>query len=143
VKAGHGIVVSVAEVPMRIVRLALLALVFGSACGTTTTFAPLNASPRPLAARAPDSVEIFQEPPSKAYVVVGTIETQPESAYADTRLTPKLVAAMRGEAARAGCDALLMQGNTPVPADTLGARAVASTSYRAACLVFTSPTAAR
>jgi hypothetical protein len=128
---------------MRNLRLALLALVFGSACGTTANFTPLNAAPRPLAARAPDTVEIFQEPPPKAYVVVGTIETQPASAYADPRLTPKLVATMRGEAARVGCDALLMQGNTPVPADTLSARAVASTSYRAACLVFTSATAAR
>jgi hypothetical protein len=81
--------------------------------------------------------------PTRPYVTVGIIATQPDSAFTETQLTPKLVAEMRRQAASVGCDALVMQGSSPAPPSTYGGRAVASVSYRGDCAVFTAPTASR
>jgi hypothetical protein len=124
-------------------RLAFASLLLASACGTTVVYAPLAPPPHALASRPPSSVEVYQNEPTRAYVTVGIVETQPDSMYAETEMTLKLVDKMRRQAARVGCDAIVMQGSSPAPAATLGGRAVASVSYRGACVVFTTPTASR
>ena len=119
---------------------AALTVVSLSACGTTVSYAPVAHSPRHLASRAPSTVEIFEgEPPTRPYVVVGTIATAPDSMYADTEMSPKLLDEMRKKAAHVGCDGLVMQGSSPAPVATFGGRAIASVSYRASCIVFSAP----
>jgi hypothetical protein len=112
-------------------------VVLAAGCGTSVRYTSLQSPPHALASRPPSTVEVLEAEPARAYATVGIIETQPDSAYAETRLTPALVDEMRREAARVGCDALVMQGSSPAPAATLGGRAVASVSYRAACAVYT------
>lgn len=124
-------------------RLAFASLLFASACGTSVRYSSLQAPPHTLVSRPPATVEVCENEPTRGYVTVGIIETQPDSMYAETRMSPELVEEMRRRAARAGCDALVMQGSAPAPASTLGGRAVASVSYRAACVVYTTPTASR
>jgi hypothetical protein len=118
-------------------RLALAWMLFAAACGTSVVYTQLQSPPHALTRRAPSTVEVCQTEPTRAYVTVGIVETQPDSVYAETHMTPELVEKMRREAARVGCDALVLQGSTPAPAATLGGRAVASVSYRGACAVFT------
>jgi len=124
-------------------RLALLSLLLASACGTRVLYTSLQSPPHALHSRSPGSVEVAETEPTRPYVTVGIIETQPDSEYTETHLTPQLVDEMRRQAARGGCDALLMQGASPAPPSTFGGRAVASVSYRGACAVFTTPTASR
>jgi hypothetical protein len=122
-------------------KLALFALV--PACGTTIAYSPLQSSPRPLTARAPASVAVFERAPDRPFVAVGVIETQPDPAYSEYRLTAKLRQRMRAEAARQGCDAIVMMAPAPVATAVPIGEPAAATSYRATCVVFTDETASR
>jgi hypothetical protein len=124
-------------------RPTLALVLFTSACGTSVVYTQLASPPHALARRDPSTVEVCQSEPARPYVTVGIVETQPDSVYAETQMSPELVEKMRREAARVGCDALILHGSSPAPPSTLGGRAVASVSYRGACAVFTVPTASR
>jgi hypothetical protein len=119
-------------------RLAVSLLLLAPACGTSVFYTPLVSSPHALVSREPRTVEVCQNEPTRPYVTVGIVATQPDSMYGETRMTPQLVDEMRRQAARAGCDALVLEGSSPAPPSTLGGRAVAAVSYRGACAVYTS-----
>lgn len=125
-------------------RLLFAALLFVAACGTTVAYSPWQSPPHAVAARAPSSVAMLDREPDRPYVTIGVVETQPDTALAEFRLTPRLRARMQAEAAQHGCDAILMHSSAP-SAGTYGGVVgdAAGTSYRAGCIVFTGGTASR
>ena len=110
-----------------------------AACGTATTVAVTNPSPRPLVARPPAEVQVFSStPPSRPFVEVAIIQARQESAYSVDEM-PEIIAAMRDEAARVGCDAVLLHGASDkvVPVgDKWGSTATVE-GFWGACIVFT------
>jgi len=86
---------------------ALLAL---AACGTTTRFAPLNSSPHPLAPRPAATVQVLTTSlPAQPYVEIGIIQGTQQSELSLDEM-PQIIATMRVEAGRRGCDALVLNG---------------------------------
>lgn len=79
------------------------------ACGTTTRFTPTNPSPRPMAARAPATVHVFTSQPQIPYVEVGILQSR-QSSQLSSHDMPEIVSAMRGEAAKIGCDGVIING---------------------------------
>lgn len=90
---------------------AALALAGGSmGCGTTTRFTPLNPSPHPLQARPAAAVEVYSTGlPARPYTEVGLIQGTQSSEYSSDDM-PEIITAMRAEAGRVGCDALILNG---------------------------------
>lgn len=81
-----------------------------AACGTTTRFAPLNSSPRPLTPRPAEAVEVLTTSlPASPYVEIGIIQGTQESELSLDEM-PQILATMRVEAGRRGCDALVLNG---------------------------------
>ena len=94
--------------PAATLATALLTVV--AACGTTTRVVPTNPSPRPLMPRTPDEVQVFTTAaPSEPFVEVAIIQSRQESKYSLDQM-PEIVAAMRAEAARIGCDGVVIRG---------------------------------
>jgi hypothetical protein len=92
---------------MRVIGLLLLA-----ACGTTIRTTDINPAPRPLAARSPESVEVFTSgPPARAYKDLALFEAQQDSEFSSDN-TREFIVEMRAEAARRGCDGLVIGGIT-------------------------------
>nr|HEX4314960.1 hypothetical protein [Kofleriaceae bacterium] len=92
-------------------RLALLAAAL-SACGTSIQETPINAAPRPMAARPPDSVEVFSSgQPTRPHVDVAYLEAEQSSGFSEDD-TPQFVAKLRVAAAKRGCDAIVLGGIT-------------------------------
>jgi hypothetical protein len=103
--------------------IALGSLVTG--CGSQFFAAELNAPPRAMASRPIQTVEVYaSQPPTRPHVDVREIQTT-LAVYAPGRI----VAGLRAEAAREGCDAVYVK----IP-PTRGDR-VASAS--ATCIVYT------
>jgi hypothetical protein len=120
--------------------LPTLVLLTLCACGTRVSYIPTNSPPRALSARSPQSVEVFSsQRPSRAYVEVGLIETQQESMYSTDE--PAVVfGRMREEAARQGCDAVIVLGSNDAyeaNANQYGGSGRTLRGYRGACIVWT------
>jgi hypothetical protein len=115
---------------------ALAALALGGCGSTVTSFMPLNESPRPLAARSVNEVKVFTTSiPKSAFVEVGLL-TSGNSGLASAN-DFELINLLRVEAAKHGCDALVITGINKT-ATVAGASATESTAnYRAVCAVFT------
>jgi hypothetical protein len=112
----------------------LLATCLGACAVTSTTFTDLNASPRPMQARAPDQVEIFSSaPPERPHVDVGLITVQ----EGEGNETPaSMVDLVRRAAAEKGCDAVML---APLGSKTDGNDLVGVEShkvYSGTCLVY-------
>ena len=86
----------------------LLALLL-SGCGTIVNYTSLRTVPRGEP-RLPEEVEVFMtSPPKEPHVDVGILEAQQESDLSvDT--TRDMLALLRQEAARRGCDAMFVKG---------------------------------
>jgi hypothetical protein len=125
------------------VRLNLWSLISGCAlavgCGTTITFTPTNPAPHPLAARPPQTVEVYStSQPPRPYVEVGLLEAQQSSAYS-TDAPPEVLQHLREEAARQGCDGVVLSGaNDAVVGDSgrNGGYTRTLRGYRATCIVY-------
>ena len=79
-----------------------------AACGPKVSVTPLNPSPRPFTARHPMSVEIYTTGlPQRPYVEVAALSAKGGNAE-------EHVPAMRDEAGKMGCDALVF---TTMPRD--------------------------
>lgn len=90
--------------------LVSILLVAATACGTTTRFIATNPSPHPLASRPAGSVAVFTTGhPDVPYVEVGIIQGRQSSTVSFDEM-PGIIAAMRNDAGRAGCDALIING---------------------------------
>lgn len=92
---------------------ALAAATSLAACGgSTTSIIGTNAPPRRLTQRPLHEVEVYTASlPSRPFVEIAVIQARNTGAYGAAAL-PGLVADMRHEAALAGCDALLVYGDT-------------------------------
>lgn len=97
----------------------LVLLVVTASCATSVSYTPAAHPPRAAAAGG---------------VVIGTVDTQPDTIYVETKLTPELVAEMHRVGERAGCDELVMSGTTPAPEARYGGRAFTTVSYHASCI---------
>ena len=113
-------------------------LVTVASCGTTVVYTPAARATALSETHAPARVDVYDKSaPTRPSVVIGTLATEPDTIYVDTQLTGELVAEMQRVAARAGCNALVMDGSTPAPDARFGGRAFATVSYHASCLVYT------
>lgn len=91
-------------------QLVALALVLAAGCGTSISATPINPSPRPLAPRAPASVELYTSgSPARAHVDVAFLEAEEASSFS-THGTPEMLAKLREQGARMGCDAVVVGG---------------------------------
>jgi len=92
-------------------RVAAFALLLLVGCGHKLTFTPLNASPRPLTTRSPESVDVFlSQTPPRQHVEVGLFEIEQQSPQSGG--TPEMIAKLRDRAARVGCDAIVLTGTS-------------------------------
>ena len=119
-------------------RTLLASFLLVAACGTTTRFMPTNPSPRPLAARPAGTVAVFTTGhPEVPYVEIGIIQGRQSSAASFDEM-PAIIASMREDAGKAGCDALIINGSSD---KTVGDRHQTDTleGYWGACVVYMQP----
>jgi hypothetical protein len=91
-------------------RTLLPALALLAACGTTTRFVATNPSPHPLAAKSADKVDIYTSgQPQVSYVEVGIIQSRQSSGFSVDEM-PQVLSKMRTEAAKIGCDGVIVNG---------------------------------
>jgi len=127
-------------------RSSLLAVLVLTACGTTAQFAATNPSPRPLHARPAETVTVFTTGlPSQPFVEVGIIQARQSSELSVDEL-PEILAEMRVEAGRHGCDGLVINGtrDSSSSTTTVSRNAVTSSSqtlegFWGTCIVYVEP----
>jgi hypothetical protein len=115
----------------------LISLLFVAACGTTITAIPTNRPLRAMTPRDPMSVEMFTSGlPPRPYVEVAYLEAQQESDMSFDR-APTVMTKMREEAAKIGCDGLIIGGaNDAVVGSTFRGNGSTTTlrGYRGTCV---------
>ena len=119
--------------------LALISLLL-TGCGTTMMITKLNNSPRPLEQRTPESVYIFMTgKPEKPYIEISLITSQQASEFSNDN-TPQIIQKMRLEAAKQGCDALIISGPNDATVGSTNSRGTGSvttlTGFHGACIVY-------
>jgi hypothetical protein len=81
---------------------------FIAGCGTTLKITRLNSPPKQVSPRTTDGVELFTSGrPNVPYTEVSLISSQQDSEFS-TDGTPEIIHKMREEAAKEGCDALII-----------------------------------
>lgn len=84
----------------------------GTSVRTTLVASPLHESPRPLAPRTVESVEVFLAgPPARPHVGLALLEGEQTSSYSFDD-TPDILEAVRERAAELGCDGIVFKGLT-------------------------------
>jgi hypothetical protein len=122
-------------------RALLPALALVSACGTATRYMQTAPSPRPLTARSEASVTIFTDTaPTVPYVEVGLIQGRQSTqwSHADTF---DIYNEMREDAARVGCDAIIVTGSASRQIRDINGRRQVLEGYVASCVVYLPPPA--
>lgn len=118
------------------------ALLTLAACGTTTRFAALNPPPHPLTPKPAEAVVLFSSAlPAQPYVEIGIVQGKQESDISLDEL-PEILAAMRVEAGRRGCDGLILNGPSNAPGARVlgpfeGANRTIVEGFWATCIAFT------
>jgi hypothetical protein len=122
---------------MRTSHLALLPVLFAAACGATTRFVATNPAPHPMVARPAETVQVFTTGhPTRPYVEVGIIQGQQgRGLIHNGDQMPEIITKMREDAARTGCDGLIINGNAD---RVVGDRHSTGTvqGFWGACIVF-------
>jgi hypothetical protein len=122
--------------------LLTLALFTAVACGTTTRFTPTNPSPRPMGPRAPETVHIYTSQPQTPYVEVGILQSRQSSELSSDDM-PEIVQSMRKEAAKIGCDGVIINGTADkVVSDQVISGGHSSTTlegFWGACIMYSAP----
>ena len=119
-------------------RSLLPVILLAAACGTTTRFIATNPAPRPMAPRPAESVAVFTTGhPDVPYVEVGIIQGRQSSSLSFDEM-PGIIAAMRQDAAKAGCDAVIINGASD---KVVGGREGTDTleGFWGACVVYMQP----
>jgi hypothetical protein len=89
---------------LRMAAISVACLLVG--CADTVFYTPLNESPRPLAPRSPESVEVISvTPPSWPHKDLGILQVEQRN---PSHTVDELLAELRAEAATRGCDAILI-----------------------------------
>lgn len=118
----------------------LLTLSLAAACGTTTSVVHTNPAPRPTPPRPPSAVEILTTPPAadRPYVEIGFIEVREITELSAS--DPALLARVRSEGARMGCEAVVIASADRVARGLLlDDTAVTHKGLRGSCLIFRDP----
>ena len=90
--------------------LAAAAAVTLVACGTTTRYVSTNPPPRQMRPRPVETVQVFATSrPSSPYVEVGILQARQSSGFSSDKM-PDIIKAMREEAAKKGCDGIIISG---------------------------------
>lgn len=117
-----------------------------AACGTTTQFTQTNPSPVPMRPRDPSTVQVFTaSKPQRPFVEVGIIEAQ-QSSRLSTDGMGAIIAALRKEAARRGCDGVIIVSNDNSVVGSSGEEGGSTGTlkgYRGACIMYRQQSAAR
>ena len=80
-------------------------------CGVSMEATPLNVPPHPMGARPVESVEVYSSaPPAKAHIDVSLLRADQVN-YAQVN-TSGLIRALLAQAAKMGCDAIVVGGAT-------------------------------
>jgi hypothetical protein len=90
-----------------------------AACGSSIRATEINSPPRPLAARTPESVEVFTSgAPARPHMDLAYYEAQQASEFSsdDTR---DFIVKLRADAAKRGCDGLVVGGITHETTSTI------------------------
>jgi hypothetical protein len=111
-----------------------------SACtATTINYSPLNPSPRALAPRPSASVEVFSSgPPDRPHVDVGMITVE-EGNNGEESSPQELLTLLRQNAARQGCDALVVSPPSSKTDSDLFAYTHSRWVYSGTCVVYRAP----
>src|SRR5688572_32700600 len=119
-----------------------------AACGTTIRETVINHPPRPMAARPPESVEMFTSgAPTRPHVDVAFLEAE-ESTSFSTDGTADMLAKLRKRGAERGCDGIVIGGlSSRDPGLNDGESwwnhdAKARKGVYATCIMYTEPAAA-
>ncbi|HVK88493.1 MAG TPA: hypothetical protein VM513_30455 [Kofleriaceae bacterium] len=89
-------------------KLVLLAGLSLASC-SSTTYVATNPAPRPLAARAPATVTLFTVGlPERPYTEIGDVKATARAMWGSPE--PKALRMLRAEAARRGCDGVIVMG---------------------------------
>lgn len=109
-------------------------------CGNVVSTTQLNAPPRPMSTRTPESVEVYSStPPTRPHVDVALLQVEDLSG-AGTQ-TPKLVAMLVQQAAERGCDALFISGMSERSPNRHALFDSGSQSVYGTCIAYTTPSA--
>lgn len=96
------------RITTRSAMVAIVSSFVATSCGTSIGVTPLNASPRPLQARAPADVEVFATAlPPHPYVDVAQLEAEQTSELSGDG-HEQFVAKLRVQAAEIGCDGIIL-----------------------------------
>ena len=121
----------------------LLATLSVAACGTTTSFTSLNPHPYGGGTLDVSSVELLTTRPERGYTELGIIEVGEASVYAHAETT-EIFEELRKEAARRGCNAVLVRGtDNQTETDLLGDYTRSLDGWWGVCLVYDRTAAAR
>jgi hypothetical protein len=124
--------------PLRLAAVALSVSSLLAACGgVTTSIVATNLSPRALSPRPAHEVEVFTAGvPTRPFVEVAVIQTR-DTGSSGLAPLPSLVGDMRAEAARVGCDALLVySGNNPIATEAPRPASRVTEGLWGACVVY-------
>ena len=93
---------------MKSLPITILFVLLSTSCAIKTSYTPTNAPPRPLQAKNPSEVQVFTSVlPNRPFTDIGLIKAQERAFSGEGELIPS----MRREAARVGCDGLVIQGS--------------------------------
>jgi hypothetical protein len=97
---------------MDLSRLACIAVFAAAGCGTSISTTAINAPPRPMAPRPPETVEVFTSgAPPRPHVDVAILEAE-ESSGLSVADTGDMIRSLREHAAAMGCDAVVVGGSS-------------------------------
>jgi len=140
-----GILKALGETTMRLPGLFVVAIAGATMFGCAhprlvTSYTSQNHAPVPLTAKTASQVELLTVPPSRAYVEIGTVTSKsPFRALADDIRgisCGEMVSALRQEAARQGCDGLVVDRSTLANAEQGGCVVGNGGGSSGACLVY-------
>jgi hypothetical protein len=125
--------------PTRSTRFALVVATLLSGCtATTVNYSALNPSPRALSPRAPASIEVFASgPPARPHVDIGMITV--EEGDMGESSPDELLALLRQNAARQGCDALVVSPPSSKTESDFLAYTHSRRIYSGTCVVYRTP----
>jgi len=124
-------------------RLITPALLLLAACGTTTRFVATNPSPHPLVPKPAAAVHVYTTGgPAVAYVEVGILQSR-QASDMSTHEMPQIIATMRAEAGKIGCDGVIINGaadkaesSTTVTEESYSSSNTTLEGFWGACIVY-------
>jgi hypothetical protein len=123
--------------PLRLAAALSVSSLLAACGGVTTSIVATNLSPRALSPRPAHEVEVFTAGlPTRPFVEVAVIQTR-DTGSSGLAPLPSLVGDMRVEAARVGCDGLLVySGNNPIATEAPRPPSRVAEGLWGACIVY-------